>query len=246
MTLEGTNTYLVGGHDLLLIDPGPAAAGHLEAVAEAVGAASVTAILLTHKHPDHAGDAALFAERFDAQIAGFAPPAEVPVADGARIGGHDVFLTALHTPGHAGDHVCYVLEEERALFSGDHILGRGTTVIAWPDGDMHAYMASLERLRSLDLDRIFPGHGPVIEEPGAVIEEYIEHRLMRERQIIEALSGAPGTPADLVERIYTDVDPVLHPVARMSVRAHLDKLARENRARADGETWRLTGGSFGQ
>ncbi|MCA1831977.1 MAG: MBL fold metallo-hydrolase [Actinomycetota bacterium] len=240
MTLEGTNTYVVGDRHVLVIDPGPAKDGHLEAVRDAVGDASVTAILLTHKHHDHAEDAALFAETFDAQVVGFSRPAQVLVDDGARVGGHDQFLYAIHTPGHAADHLCFVLESEKVLFSGDHVLGRGTTVIAWPDGDLRAYMASLERLRHVDIERIFPGHGPVVENPMPVIEEYIAHRKMRERQILDALNDRPGTPAELVRRIYTDVDPVLYPVAEMSVRAHLDKLAWEGSARAEGERWQLT------
>jgi glyoxylase-like metal-dependent hydrolase (beta-lactamase superfamily II) len=136
--------------------------------------------------------------------------------------------------------LCFLLEGDRTLFSGDHILGRGTTVVAHPDGDMAAYIASLERLRDLEIDRIYPGHGPVIETPAAVIEEYIEHRLMRERQVVDGLAAAaaPVTPEELVAQIYADVDPVLHPIAAMSVRAHLAKLARERRAVQDGERWR--------
>lgn len=241
MTLEGTNTYLVGGgQDLLIIDPGPSDALHLDAVRDAVGDAQVTAILLTHRHPDHSQAAQAFAQEFDAQIAAFGAPdefAQVPVSDGARIGGHGVFLTAVHTPGHAHDHVCYLFEEERTLFSGDHVLGRGTSVIAWPDGDMTAYMQSLEKLSPLHIARIFPGHGPIVEDPTRLLREYVDHRLMRERQVIDSLRERPGTPRQLVERIYTDVDPVLYPAAELSVRAHLEKLQTEGRATVADGVW---------
>jgi glyoxylase-like metal-dependent hydrolase (beta-lactamase superfamily II) len=242
MTLEGTNTYVVGpGDDVLLIDPGPANAEHLDSVRDAVGRARVTAILLTHHHHDHAEGARMFAEAFDAQVAAFGDDAEVPVSDGMRLGGHGVFLTAMHTPGHAHDHVCYVLEEEHAVFSGDHVLGRGTTVIVYPDGDMAAYLDGLRRLIDLAPSRIFPGHGPVIDDPAPVLEYYLAHRLERERQIVEALAHGPGTPAELVERVYTDVDASLHRIAEMSLRAHLAKLGAEGRATHDGEEWRLSG-----
>jgi glyoxylase-like metal-dependent hydrolase (beta-lactamase superfamily II) len=241
MTLEGTNTYLIGDdRSLIVMDPGPDDDGHIASIEAAVAGANVSTILLTHKHIDHAEVAERCAELFDAPIASNDGPrrkGDRAVVEGDRIDG----LTAVATPGHSSDHLCFVLEGERTLFSGDHILGRGTTVVAHPDGDMGEYFASLERLRGLALDRIFPGHGPVIADPKAVIEEYIEHRHMRERQVVDGLSaaGRPVTPEELVARIYADVDPVLHPVAAMSVRAHLAKLAREGRAvQDDGERWR--------
>ena len=240
MTLEGTNTYLIGGErSVILMDPGPNDDGHIASVEAALAGADVETIVLTHKHIDHAEAAERCAELFDAPIASNDGPrrsGDQVVREGDRLGG----LLAIATPGHSSDHLCFVLEEERTLFSGDHILGRGTTVVAHPDGDMAEYMTSLERLKQLDLDRIFPGHGPVIADPRAVIDEYIEHRLMRERQVIDGLeaAGEAVTPEELVARIYADVDPILHPVAAMSVRAHLAKLAREGRAVQDGERWR--------
>lgn len=242
MTLEGTNTYLVGGPGAVIVmDPGPNDDAHLGAVAAAVAGANVIAVLLTHRHPDHADAAERCAEMFDTVIAlGDEPsrPNDVPLRDGLRFGGDGVFLDAIATPGHSSDHYSFVLAEERLLFTGDHILGRGTTVVAYPDGDMGEYLASLERLRGMDVEKIFPGHGPVIEEPQRVITEYIDHRLMRERQVIDGLAAGPATSEELVARIYTDVDPILHPVAALSVRAHLAKLAREGRAVQDGEQWR--------
>jgi glyoxylase-like metal-dependent hydrolase (beta-lactamase superfamily II) len=243
MTLEGTNTYLVGGTDgVIVIDPGPNDDAHLSSVAAAVADVNVVAVLLTHKHPDHAEAAERCAEMLDTVIAANARPQrpnDVPVGDGQRVGGGGTFLTAIATPGHSSDHLCFVLEDERILFTGDHILGRGTTVVAYPDGDMAAYMASLERLRGLPVDRFYPGHGPVIEEPARVVDEYIAHRKEREAQVLDGLAGGPATPEELVARIYTDVDPVLHPVAAMSVRAHLAELAQRGRAVQDGDRWRL-------
>jgi glyoxylase-like metal-dependent hydrolase (beta-lactamase superfamily II) len=241
MTLEGTNTYVIGdARSVVVMDPGPRHDDHLASIEAVVADAGVQAVVLTHRHIDHAEAAERAAEMFGAVIAGNAEPTregDIRVEDGQKVGG---LLTAIATPGHSSDHLCFVLEEERTLFTGDHILGRGTTVVADPDGDMTQYLGSLERVRDLSIDRIYPGHGPVIEEPGPVIEEYIAHRLMREQQVIYGLAAAPGpvTPEELVERIYADVDPVLHPVAAMSVRAHLAKLAREGRAVQDKERWR--------
>ncbi|HJR18703.1 MAG TPA: MBL fold metallo-hydrolase [Actinomycetota bacterium] len=236
MTLEGTNTYLIGDDPLVIMDPGPDLDDHLASIEAVVAGAAVETILITHKHIDHAEVAERCAALFDSPIASNGRPGDSHIGEGDRIGD----LLAVATPGHSSDHLCFVLERDKTLFSGDHILGRGTTVVAHPDGDMGAYMASLERLRDLDLQRIFPGHGPVVTEPQAVIEEYIEHRLMRERQVVDGLEAAaePVTPEELVARIYYDVDPVLHPIAAMSVRAHLAKLAREGRAVQDGERWR--------
>jgi len=237
MTLEGTNTYLIGDErSLIVMDPGPNVDEHVASLEAAVAGANVETIVVTHRHYDHAEAAERCAELFGATIAGNDKPARVRLSEGDRVGP----LLAVATPGHSSDHLCFLFEEERTLFSGDHILGRGTTVVAYPDGDMGAYIASLERLRDLAIDRIYPGHGPVIETPAAVIEEYIDHRLMRERQVVDGLADAPEpvTPEELVAQIYADVDPVLHPVAAMSVRAHLAKLAREGRAVQDGERWR--------
>ena len=244
MTLEGTNTYIIGGPDAVIVmDPGPADEGHLANIEAVVAGANVVAVLLTHFHIDHAEVAERCAERLGTVIAANAEPRrpnDIPVADGQRIGGDGVFLTAVATPGHSSDHLCYLLDEEHALFTGDHILGRGTTVVAFPDGDMGAYMASLERVRELGARRFYPGHGPVVDDPAAVVEEYVEHRRMRERQVLDGLEAGPATPEELVARIYADVDPVLHPVAAMSVRAHLAELARGGRAVQDGERWRRT------
>ena len=239
MTLEGTNTYLVGGPDaVIVIDPGPNDEGHIRSIEAAVAGANVIAVLLTHHHIDHDESAERAAEMLGSVVASKTEPHEVPVRDGQRFGGDGVFVTAISTPGHSSDHLCFLLEEESALFTGDHILGRGTTVVAFPDGDMGAYMDSLKRVRAIGATRFYPGHGPVLDNPTPVVEEYIAHRKMRERQVIEGLAAAPVTPEQLVERIYADVDPILHPVAAMSVRAHLAELARRGEAVQDGDVWR--------
>jgi glyoxylase-like metal-dependent hydrolase (beta-lactamase superfamily II) len=160
------------------------------------------------------------------------------LADGQTIRADGATLRALHTPGHAADHLCFWLEEERALFTGDHVLGRGTSVIAWPDGDMTAYLSSLERARAASPSRLYPGHGPVVEEPKPVLDYYVEHRLERERQVLDALDAGCDTISAMVERIYADVDAALHPTAALSVRAHLHKLAQEGRADGQGGRWR--------
>jgi glyoxylase-like metal-dependent hydrolase (beta-lactamase superfamily II) len=151
--------------------------------------------------------------------------------EGQVVAGDGVTLVPIYTPGHASDHLCYYLPEERALFTGDVVLGGSTTVIPADDGDLLDYLDSLRRLQGLDIGRIYPAHGPVIEDGPGRIAEYLEHRLMRERQIVEALQAGFETIPALVARIYADVPAALHPVAAMSVESHLKKLAREGRVR---------------
>jgi glyoxylase-like metal-dependent hydrolase (beta-lactamase superfamily II) len=236
MTGPGTNTYLVGIDEIAVIDPGPADDDHLDAIA-GCGGDRIRWVLVTHTHEDHSPGVAGLRERTGAEVLAFDARDGLDV-DG-RLGDGDVIeatefrLTALHTPGHASNHLCYLLEEERLLFSGDHIMEGSTVVIAPPDGDMVAYLGSLERLKGLRprLRAIAPGHGHLITEPDAKIEEYISHRLAREQQVADELAAAGTTTIDaLVESIYVDVAQELHPVARKSVWAHLRKLADEGRA----------------
>lgn len=238
MTLEGTNTYIVGdNHSVIVIDPGPADAHHLGRVMAACGDANVVGIFLTHWHGDHSEGAEKLSQTLQSPLGSWSPlgPEEIRLHDGERAGADGVFLTAVHTPGHASDHLCFWLEEERAMFTGDHVLGRGTSVVAYPDGDMGAYMSSLERLGGYDAAVYYPGHGPVVSDPPALREYYVAHRLEREQQVLDAL---PGTPTELVQKIYADVDPSLHRVAALSVRAHLAKLKQEGRAAGnEEETW---------
>jgi hydroxyacylglutathione hydrolase len=239
MTGPGTNTYLVGVRRPLLIDTGAGVpeyarllAGYL--TAERVG--DIPRAVLTHRHRDHMGGVPDIRRLFPRIPVGklvvndpTLPVPMEPLADGAVIGGEGVTLRALHTPGHASDHLCYYLEEERALFTGDVILGGSTTVIPPDDGDLEAYLASLRRLLDLDVQRIYPGHGPVLEPARPVIEGYLAHRLEREAQIVAALGrGAEAVP-EIVARVYQDVPPALHPVAQLSVQSHLVKLEREGR-----------------
>ncbi len=239
-TLDGTRTYVVGGDPCLVIDPGPALADHLDAVEVAVGSAEVAAICITHFHADHAAGAAeltlrlaapLAAAPESAEKAGLEPP-QIVLTDGVavRFGGGQV--EAVAAPGHCPDHLCFLWPAARALFSGDVILGEGTSMIASPEGDMAAYLSTLQRLTTLDLEIIYPGHGAPIEEPQEKLAEYIAHRLARERQVLAALAEGANTPAEIRARVYIDLDPRLHPAAEGSVRAHLAKLVGEKRVRA--------------
>ena len=241
MTLEGTNTYIIGDdQNVIVIDPGPKSDSHLQAIADDVKQANVVGIFLTHWHGDHAEGAEAASFALDAPIGSWSPlgaddSAGIPLHDGERAGANGVVLTAIHTPGHASDHLCFWLEEERALFTGDLILGRGTSVVAYPDGNMVQYLDSLKRVRDVPAKTIYPGHGPTLIDPPAIVQQYLDHRMERERQIIDAL---PATPAEIVAKIYADVDPQLHPIAMMSVRAHLEKLSHERMASATGgERW---------
>jgi glyoxylase-like metal-dependent hydrolase (beta-lactamase superfamily II) len=144
----------------------------------------------------------------------------------------DLPLLLPPTPGHAADHCCFLLAAERAVFTGDHVLGRGTTVVEWPGGDMAAYLASLELVRDLRPERLYPGHGPLVADATARVEGYLAHRRDREAQVLAALAAGDRTPAEVVTRVYAEVDPALHPAAELSVRAHLAKLVREGRVAA--------------
>jgi len=242
MTGPGTNTYLVGIDEIAVIDPGPGDAAHLDAIA-GCGGDRIRWILLTHTHEDHSPGAAGLKKRTGAEILAFGPGEgrgkvrlDGTLGDGAVIEATEFHLTALHTPGHASDHLCYLLNEERTLFTGDHIMQGSTVVISPPDGDMATYLASLERLKSIRprLKTIAPGHGHVIDDPLAVVDRTIAHRLAREAQVLEVLRDrSPATITELVEEIYADVAPELHPVARRTVWAHLRKLADEGAAKGD-------------
>lgn len=241
MTGPGTNTYLVGRSDPILIDTGAGVPDYvplLEGYLSQRGWRGPSRVLLTHRHVDHLGGVEDLRARFpglrvskmlhrDAAL----PEGIEDLRDGQTVEGDGVTLVAVHTPGHASDHLCYYLVEERALFTGDVVLGGSTTVIPPGDGDLLDYMSSLRRLLGLDLRRIYPAHGPVIEDGPGRIREYIEHRLMRERQILEALGSGLTTIPAMVARIYADVPRHLHRVAAQSVESHLRKLGREGRVR---------------
>lgn len=239
MTGPGTNTYVVGEGEIAVVDPGPDDPGHLDAIEAAVAGRGgrIRWVLVTHTHPDHAPGAGPLARRAGAALVGhgsrdgFVP--DVAAGDGWSLVAPSFRLTALHTPGHASNHICWLWDERRVLFSGDHVMGGTTVVIPPPDGDMAAYLASVRRLELLrpPLDLIAPGHGPLLSEPGRVLAAIVEHRLQREALVAAALAEAGSASVDeLVRRVYADVDPALAPIAQWSLWAHLRKLADEGRA----------------
>lgn len=246
MTGAGTNTYVVGRGEVAIIDPGVPDPVFVERVArEAGNRGRPKIILLTHTHIDHIGGVAPLAEEMGLPVAGFGGPGpEAPfmterLQDGDEIPLGEASLRALHTPGHASNHLCYHLGAEGALFAGDLVAGFGTVVIAPPDGNMRDYLGSLERLSDLGIGRIYPGHGPVVEDGPAKLREYVAHRLEREAQVIDALrAGVAEIPA-MVRRIYAEVPEALHPMAERSVLAHLEMLEAEGRVGRRGEAWQI-------
>ena len=232
MTGPGTNTYLVGIDEVAVIDPGIEDEGHLDAIV-GCGGDRIRWIFCTHTHPDHSPGAAALKKRTGAEVLAFESrdglEVDTAIEDGYQIEATEFRLSAVHTPGHASNHLCYLLEEERLLFSGDHIMQGSTVVIAPPDGDMAKYLQSLERVRSLRLRSIAPGHGHLIDEPNAIIDEYITHRLERERQVLDAVAAGDRTTVEIVARLYPDLIDELVIRARHTVHAHLRKLAADGR-----------------
>lgn len=226
--LEGTNTWVIGRWPAAVIDPAVDAPEHLREVLEAAG--RIDAVLLTHDHPDHEPGALTLARETGARVFA-ARPAEgmERLRDGQVLLMPGVALTALATPGHSPDHVAFFLERDRALFTGDSVLGRGTSVIDPPEGDLAQYLRSLQRMRELGPRTIHPGHGPVVLDAVAKLDEYLEHRAMREEQVLAGLADGPRTPEELVPGIYGEYPAELHPLAARSVLAHLLKLEGEGR-----------------
>jgi glyoxylase-like metal-dependent hydrolase (beta-lactamase superfamily II) len=257
-TFTGTQSYVVGtAGDVAVIDPGPLEDDHIAALLAAIGDAKVSAIVCTHTHKDHSPAAAPLAERTGAPIVGCAPlvlsddgprsdasfdPTYVPgrvLADGESIAGEGWTLTAVATPGHTSNHLCFALPESGALFTGDHVMGWSTSVVSPPDGDMSDYMASLQKLYDRK-DRIYyPAHGPAVTKPQQLVRGMIGHRRQRENQIIRQIeAGVRQIPA-MVPQMYKGVDSRLWPAAERSVLAHLIDLERRGRVARSDDTWTI-------
>ncbi|MGB7404070.1 MAG: MBL fold metallo-hydrolase [Pacificimonas sp.] len=259
-TYLGTGTYIVGNETVGVIDPGPDMDTHLDAILAATEGETISHILVTHTHKDHSPLAVRLKAETGAEVVGCAElvladdgprsdagfdPTYAPdrvLEDGESVTGPDWTLTAVHTPGHTSNHLCFALEEERALFSGDHIMGWSTTVVSPPDGDMTAYMQSLEKLKGRGETVYYPTHGDPVTNPEKLVRGYIVHRRQREGQILKLLSDGPREVGGMVAAMYAMVSPKLHPAAARSVLAHLIDLQRRNMVRHDGgETWALAG-----
>jgi glyoxylase-like metal-dependent hydrolase (beta-lactamase superfamily II) len=226
----GTNTHLLGEHELFVLDPGERREdGHLEKILQAINGRTVLGVLPSHGHPDHWPLTVELADRLGAPVLFQRRSEEFRVdrvlRDGDVLAGRDVELHVLHTPGHAQDHLALHWPERRALFPGDHVMGWSTSIIAPPDGNLNDYMASLERLLLADpVEVLFPAHGEAIVEPRIRMRELLEHRRERSRQALAALGDGPATLSALVRRIYVDTPPELHPAAERSLWAHLSAL----------------------
>jgi len=243
-TGPGTNTYLVGIDEVAVIDPGPDEAAHIDAIIGASMRERVRWVLLTHTHPDHAPGTKRLVKETGAEVLAFTKKPKdgdvIPdrvIGEGATIEGTEFGLEVLHTPGHAPDHLCFFLEEERVLFTGDTVLdGMFSVINPSRGGDMAVYVETLERLEKIRLSRLCPGHGDVIDEPKARIREYIEHRRAREEQIYKLVKKQPAKIPDLVAAIYTgdDLPPELIEAAAWQVQAHLVKLRKAGKVTGSG------------
>lgn len=240
MTLSGTNTYIVAGGDgkAVCIDPGPAMQRHIDALLAAIGALGLKleSIAVTHSHPDHAPGAEMLADVTKAPVYAHCRatfPHSDTLADNDTLQFGEARLRAIDTPGHTFDHLAFLLQDEQALFAGDVVLGEGTVVIAPPGGAMRPYQATLERLAKdfADAQTIYGGHGPVVHNPATKLHEYIDHRCLRESEILLALSERAQTIPELVRYIYTKVNPILWPAAGRQVMAYLIALEDEGRVR---------------
>lgn len=252
-TYTGTGVFIVGRGEVAVIDPGPELDDHYDALTAALEGERVSHILITHTHSDHWPLSIRLADATGAPVLGMTPQGKDPLeygftrppADGEVISGPGWTLRAMHTPGHASNHVCYALEEERALFSGDHVMGWSTTVIAPPDGDMDDYLASLDKVAQAEFDVLWPTHGPPIHKPGKFLRAYKAHRLQREERIAAHLRAGPARVPEMVQALYAEIDPRLHPAAARTVAAHLIRLEKLGRAAREGEAplealWRLS------
>jgi glyoxylase-like metal-dependent hydrolase (beta-lactamase superfamily II) len=261
-TFTGTQTYIVGRGEAAVIDPGPDLDEHVGSILAATKGERIAAIMCTHTHRDHSPASRALAAATGARIIGCPPLAieddgpradaafdfdyspDRVLEDGEKVKGPDWTLSALATPGHTSNHLCFALEEERLLFTGDHVMGWSTTVVSPPDGDMTLYMQSLRGLLERDDALYLPAHGPAVDKPRAHVRALITHRRMREKQILDHLKQKEGRIPAMVEAMYRDVDPRLHPAAGRSVLAHLVDLERRGLVHLvaegrEGEIWTL-------
>jgi glyoxylase-like metal-dependent hydrolase (beta-lactamase superfamily II) len=255
-TFKGTNTYIVGsGAEIALIDPGPEIAAHRQAILDTIGGRKLTHILITHTHRDHTDGLPALLAATGAKTAGFGRRArergskrtspsgsefvdqdfvpDVPLAHASRLAGDGWAFTALHTPGHAPDHLCFALEGTKILFSGDHVMGWNTSVIAPPEGNMGDYMRALELLGERNDEVYFPGHGGQISQPQRMVKAFLLHRRMRENAILDCIRDGTNTIDAIVPAIYRDLDPKLLNAAALSVRAHVENLIARGLVRCD-------------
>ena len=250
MTGPGTNTYLVGESEVAVIDPGPAMPEHIENIVEK-STGSIRWILATHTHPDHSPGVRSLAEQTGAEVLGIpAPPGRQQdatftpsrvLADGDVLETVEFSLEAVHTPGHASNHLCFRHTDLNWLFTGDHVIDGSTVVINPPDGNMKHYIESLQKCRDLDCAALAPGHGELIEDPVRAIDWIVDHRLEREAKVLAAVKANPGlTTRELVPHVYTDVAPHLYRLAERSLLAHILKLEADGAASRSDDTWVAT------
>jgi glyoxylase-like metal-dependent hydrolase (beta-lactamase superfamily II) len=256
-TYTGTQTYLIGRGEVAVIDPGPELAEHVDMLLEATKGEHIVAILCTHTHRDHSPASRALKEATGAAIIGCAPlvlddsgpradtgfdPGYQPdsvLQDGDRLEREGWTLEAVATPGHTSNHLCYSLQENKALFTGDHVMGWSTTVVAPPDGDMADYMASLDKLMQREDAVYFPAHGPAVDKPQRLTRSMLSHRKQRERQILRHIEKGEGSIPQMVGQMYRGVDPRLHGAAGRSVLAHLIDLEARGKVVRSDERWLL-------
>jgi glyoxylase-like metal-dependent hydrolase (beta-lactamase superfamily II) len=256
-TFKGTGVYIVGNRDVAVIDPGPDQPEHVEALKRALAGRRISHILVTHCHSDHSPAAKPLKAWSGAPTYAFGPHRrdadgpkveaggdmdfvpDIRVTDGEILRGDGFTIECVHTPGHTSNHMCFALQDEKALFTGDHIMGWSTTVVTPPDGDMADYIASVEKLARRDDRVLYPTHGAPVTDPKPFLAAYRAHRLDRERQVLASIAAGRVTIPAMVEHMYADVDKRLHPAASRSVLAHLIKLEREGRVANDGGRYRI-------